>query len=175
MFRNLDPFSEFRYSYFNTITMKFHNDAQGYEQRRDREGTLVTYQISAVLSETRTYCWSEPEKSLPMKRLMLDWSGSSESEIEWTEEVMIRMESSKIWAVERKTDDAGNIAGVCFIIGQRQENRQVLSFIQRRLAVNMLLWQTAHFSEVTARCRLRRRNIFLHEALSPPGSNNQEL
>lgn len=71
MFHKQDPFNRFKYIYFDTFTVKFHNHDSGFEFRRDSPDTYqyAVKRLAHMIGECYDTDWFPA-----MRRWVLDWS-----------------------------------------------------------------------------------------------------
>jgi hypothetical protein len=111
MFIVNDPFMNFSLCSFNTLTVTFHDDAQGYEYYRGRP---QTYQSAARNLARYIRRFAEAPGLKPkMQRWALDWR-------EHPQFLQIDIDSGlsayqNSWEMDRWIDEQGMVTGVCFV------------------------------------------------------------
>ncbi|KAH7068087.1 hypothetical protein BKA63DRAFT_105968 [Paraphoma chrysanthemicola] len=113
MFVDGDPFLEFMHLHFITLTITFHNDAQGYEYYRGRP---ETYQVAArtLATHIRKSSRLDTTGACPaMRNCILDWSRSPSYASDWIMK-SLGGNAMDLWEADAWLDDWGVMTGVSF-------------------------------------------------------------
>lgn len=114
MFHKKDPFNRFKYIYFDTFTVKFHNHDSGFEFRPGSPDTYqyATKRLALMIGQCYDTDWFPA-----MRRWVLDWSDYPQLRTVRHVDGFLYLWRRSAWEMETHRtfkDDAEWLTGVCF-------------------------------------------------------------